>query len=657
MVNIGAQTTSSIKFIDLHQNNSKRAYQTRFSCWGFPSKQPKYHKDERLVIRTKELWERNLPQKDILRILNEDGFEINERELRRVRVRHGMLLRASHGANAPIIEPIESTEIAEDASANVDGDSTLTLPDAQNALLKDVPDSISGTAPEQAPYLSQANADAAAGGSTGARRSRKDRRPKDANGDMVKFPSEMTIEKANALLSLSVSEYQSIREAFEQICIHEGIVKKTVSGPQTWERAKDQLIEQTPQLQQVLWGSDDDTEAKKLALDIICAAAAKRIRVASTQMTLAEFKNILCLNPEDSRRFTLVFNKMLLDADFIENNTPMASPVEWEILKKRVWEKTSMADKIRASGKDPEAREVVKAFDKLAQNVRKRLKDDVSKKAKENASQSSRPKQPTKNTSKKSKQKRKQKQTGQSFSASNTDSTPYELPGRASSMLNSNDRPRTPTPENLATELASEGYDAMQDVSHTSQMTFPASGDAMPAQLPLVLQHQSPSMPGPTSGLPPPHRVLGSSLPAAMQLSSQMGSTMLLEQNSPTAYIEQQYVQAQFGVTASSQPAAFHPVPAVPSTLAMFLRLHPSSTFVTNMPVWIGTLSVPSIQELRRAAVEKFPGVICHRVEGIVKHDGGEIPLQIQDDQELAAYLTHIQPNTPTFAVQLIWKT
>ena len=75
------------------------------------------------------------------------------------------------------------------------------------------------------------------------------------------------------------------------------------------------------------------------------------------------------------------------------------------------------------------------------------------------------------------------------------------------------------------------------------------------------------------------------------------------------------------------------------------------------MPMWIGTLNTTSIQELRRAAVERFQGVVCSRVEGIVKHDGGEIPLQIESDQELMAYLSHIESNTPTFSVQLIWKT
>jgi hypothetical protein len=56
--------------------------------------------------------------------------------------------------------------------------------------------------------------------------------------------------------------------------------------------------------------------------------------------------------------------------------------------------------------------------------------------------------------------------------------------------------------------------------------------------------------------------------------------------------------------------------------------------------------------------VDKFPGALCARVEGIVKDGkGGELPLQIQDDEELGAYLAHLQGGTPTFSVQLVWKT
>lgn len=65
--------------------------------WGFPSKQNPAHRNEALVARTRELWERNTTQKDMINILHAEGYTISERELMRLRSKHRLLLR---GANA-----------------------------------------------------------------------------------------------------------------------------------------------------------------------------------------------------------------------------------------------------------------------------------------------------------------------------------------------------------------------------------------------------------------------------------------------------------------------------------------------------------------------------------------------------------------------------
>ncbi|KAF4609395.1 hypothetical protein G7Y89_g15873 [Cudoniella acicularis] len=62
---------------------SKRAFQTQFKRWDFPSKQNPAHKNAALVQRVKELWDCNTSQREMLRLLNEEGFEIKERELMR----------------------------------------------------------------------------------------------------------------------------------------------------------------------------------------------------------------------------------------------------------------------------------------------------------------------------------------------------------------------------------------------------------------------------------------------------------------------------------------------------------------------------------------------------------------------------------------------
>ena len=68
------------------------------------------------------------------------------------------------------------------------------------------------------------------------------------------------------------------------------------------------------------------------------------------------------------------------------------------------------------------------------------------------------------------------------------------------------------------------------------------------------------------------------------------------------------------------------------------------------------------MDELRTLAVAKFPGTIPVRIEGMVKQGhngtmGGEVAIQIDQDEELHAYL---QTNgvKPVFVVQLMqgWK-
>ena len=68
-------------------------------------------------------------------------------------------------------------------------------------------------------------------------------------------------------------------------------------------------------------------------------------------------------------------------------------------------------------------------------------------------------------------------------------------------------------------------------------------------------------------------------------------------------------------------------------------------------------MSSRSVEELRGAAVIKFPGHVCLGVEGLVRDGkGGEVPLQIHGDAELEAYLAHIQEaqGAPTFSVHLV---
>jgi len=71
----------------------------QFRRWNFPLKYSPLSNDEELRIRIKELWENNTRQKDMLVILEEEGYGIKERDLMRIRAKNGWLLRESNGSN------------------------------------------------------------------------------------------------------------------------------------------------------------------------------------------------------------------------------------------------------------------------------------------------------------------------------------------------------------------------------------------------------------------------------------------------------------------------------------------------------------------------------------------------------------------------------
>ena len=92
---------------------SKRAFQTQFRKWEFPSKQNPAHRNVDLVSRVKELWEQNYSQRDMLKTLNDEGYEIKERELMRVRAKNRWLLRIPNGSKATPAEELFQAQLLE----------------------------------------------------------------------------------------------------------------------------------------------------------------------------------------------------------------------------------------------------------------------------------------------------------------------------------------------------------------------------------------------------------------------------------------------------------------------------------------------------------------------------------------------------------------
>ncbi|KAJ9296959.1 hypothetical protein DTO271G3_4720 [Paecilomyces variotii] len=368
---------------------SKRAFQTQFKRWGFPSKQNPAHKNASLVARVKELWECNTSQRDMLRILNEEGFSIKERELMRVRAKNRWLLRVpngmkSHSTVQPQTSPTEDEgllalqqEIYENDAAF---DGNQALPPRPAPQRPPSP----GLSPEvlmkRKERLERLQAESAERWATRKRR-RRTRGwaglPADPPGP-PRFPSETTIDESKQYLSLDNAMYRRIRDHFQRICEEAGFIKKTEAGPERWQEAKDRLIRESPHLQSVFWEDPNQLDTKALALDVVCTDVTKRMRTLERRMTIAEAKNALGINPEESRQIRNAFYNTL-KADHFTSKLE-AGDEHWKELKEQWIRGSELLQRILAPGPtDPKHATKLRAMEVLCRDVMKRLRDDQTK--------------------------------------------------------------------------------------------------------------------------------------------------------------------------------------------------------------------------------------------------------------------------------------
>ncbi|KAL8640355.1 MAG: hypothetical protein Q9228_002710 [Teloschistes exilis] len=93
--------------------------------------------------------------------------------------------------------------------------------------------------------------------------------------------------------------------------------------------------------------------------------------------------------------------------------------------------------------------------------------------------------------------------------------------------------------------------------------------------------------------------------------------------------------------------------PSYPAPTPIYFRLSPTSQIKTPPAVWVATLATPTVSTLRSLAIENRPyaDVEGVSIEGLIKGEGGEVKVTIGDDEELGAYLRHVEGKTPTFVV------
>lgn len=347
-----------------------------------------------LVARVKELWEHNTNQRDMLRLLKEEGFEIKERELMRLRAKNRWLLRVPNGmksqsnVEAPAEQPDDEGILALQQEVykqegTFDEPTSLPAEHAASGAEHSTPPGLSreviAKRKERLERLKSESAERWA--------SRKRRRrtrgwaglPADPPGP-PRFPSETTIDESKQYLSLDAEMYRKLREQFQRICEEAGFIKKTVAGPEKWQAAKDKLIQVSPHLQQVFAAEPNQRDAKALALDVVCTDVTKRMRTLDRRMTIAEAKNALGINPEESRQIRNAFYEAL-KADHFTSKLE-AGDEHWRELKAQWIRNSALLQRILHAGTtDPGYATKLKALEVLCRDVMKRLRDDQTKRA------------------------------------------------------------------------------------------------------------------------------------------------------------------------------------------------------------------------------------------------------------------------------------
>ena len=345
------------------------------------------------MARVKQLWEHNTNQRDMLRILNEEGFEIKERELMRVRAKNRWLLRVPNGMKSQEVSVARAPqpddegllalqqEVYRQDQSFVDGSESisagLVVPAGERPSSSGLSPEVLAKRKERLERLKNESAERWA--------SRKRRRrtrgwaglPADPPGP-PRFPSETTIDESKHYLNLDNTMYRHLREQFQRICEEAGFIKKTVAGPERWQAAKDRLIQESPHLQQVFTSEPNQRDAKALALDVVCTDVTKRMRTLERRMTIAEAKNSLGINPEQSRQIRNAFYDTL-KADHFTSKLE-AGDEHWQELKMQWIRNSPLLQRILEPGQaDPAHSAKLKALEVLCRDVMKRLRDDQSK--------------------------------------------------------------------------------------------------------------------------------------------------------------------------------------------------------------------------------------------------------------------------------------
>ncbi|KAH6634000.1 hypothetical protein B0J18DRAFT_414975 [Chaetomium sp. MPI-SDFR-AT-0129] len=676
---------------------SRRAFQGAFCRWGFPTKQNPAYKDPKLVARVKELWERNLTQKEMLTMLTEEGFKCGDRELSRIRHKNGWKLNGFNLATAPRRPGAQEGQAGdEEADSGDEDDETGSGDDSRTRE--------PGTQEDQSNYwnygatgLEPADAQVQEETLNAMREARRDYRrqlyetqaqerwltkkrrrhtkkyaglPPDPPCP-PRFPSETTLGEAKTILQLEQKPYLDLREKFYNICVSSGVYKKTLVGPERWEALKDRLIRESMHLRSVMW-DQTDLDKKRLAIEIIACDVTKRIRTEATMMKIAEAKVILGLNPSQGRRVRAHLYNMLVRERFTSKLEE--GPDFFEELRQRWLAESPEMSKIMAvAADDPDYERKIKAVKAVCRDTMRRYRADACRLGTTPPPIVLGPeKTPV------WKPKSKRKQLAEAAEAA-VEQEGAEAGGE----------------DTVMEDPSSEGPATAQGGTNTANTSAMTVSETAPGAPPAPVQELEPGM-APGLTLPPSTNPRRRGRPPGSKTKKKQPAPFVNARLTlaGSEQPDQQMVDAQLGVKApgttqqqtqaqgrpqqqqhqsphpqpppqAQRQAQPEPVPAAETTnttnvtgLAAFFRLSPAAVMMFQgvQRQWIGSLEARTMTALKSAALQKTRGGLCYKIEGMVKDGkGGELPLPVSDDDELDMYLSHVEgKGAPTFVVHIV---
>ena len=652
-------------------------------------------------------------QKEMVEILVGEGFEVGEREVARIRHKNGWQLRATgcmSTAATPGL-PTPGRQWAHPLEAGAAGDGTgvedhvgdgarLGAQGGHEDQSNHWNYGAAGLEPAEA-QLQQESLDAMREAHREHRKrqleaesdekwlTKKRRRrilgyghlPADPPGMPPRFPSETSLTEAKAILQLDKAAYLLLRENFYNMLIAENVSKKTLIAPEKWEGLKDQLVRESMHLRAMMW-DPADMDKKRLAIEIICNDVTKRVRDERRKITLMDAKTLAGLNPDESKKAIAALYNILVEENF---TSKLVDGVEqFEALKQRWIAGLEPLRRIAAEDpSDPEHARRVKAVNRLANDATRRYRLDYTRMGR--VPPVIRPQPPP---VKKSRAKPKPKPAEPAAATTAEDGGGMDdeaAPALDSPAAEPEMEPEeaiatvvtaTVTPAGPAATVTPAAPAAPvgppTSLSQPRKRGRPAGSRNKPKTLPhvdarLVLvdldqpqegQQPTPAAPSPVVGEQQAQEY-ASAQPQQPRVPSQ-NPRRRRQQPQPQPQ-PQPLPQYQAQTQAQSRHQVEEPLQAPPASsggLAAFFRLHTTSTmmFPGVQKQWIAALRARTMAEVRSAALQKTPGGLCYKIEGMVKDgQGGELPLPVSDEGELETYLQHVDGSgAPTFCVRIV---